>query len=331
VPSVRELIDLGFLVESRVYAPSQPDLDGVKVDRGDYNETQLAERMDTQRLVGDIIEHYLRLGRPRRAVVFATGVQHSKHLCDEFRRAGVLAEHIDGTTPTDERDQILARLAAGSVDVVCNAMVLTEGWDCPEVSCLILARPTRSIGLFRQMIGRGLRTAPGKSDCLIFDHAGATFQHGFADDPIEWTLRDDQRAENKAHAARGARHTQALTTCPECSAVRYEGKPCPACGWRPQPEAKPVEVLDGDLGEVGRDRSVMANVNTADDRLRFARADVFATGGRCKPPGQADGKCHLRPEFSPPLPPAFGRDEREPRRQDKLYIDLVSLVKYSFD
>src|SRR5262249_53537439 len=124
----------------------------------------------------------------------------------------------------------------------------------PSVSCLVLARPTKSLGLYRQMVGRVLRTAPGKTDALILDHAGAVFQHGFPDDPIEWTLREDRRGENAVHAARGKNGHPSLVDCPECHAVRFQGQPCPACGWRPQPKAVPVEVVDGDLVAVGRDR-----------------------------------------------------------------------------
>jgi superfamily II DNA or RNA helicase len=190
--------------------------------------------------------------------VFATGVAHSLHLRDEFRRSGVLAEHIDGSTPVEEREAILRQLAAGTVELVSNAMVLTEGFDCPEIGCLVLARPTKSLGLYFQMVGRALRPAPGKTDALILDHAGAVFAHGFPDDPITWTLDEDRRAENKAHASRGTYQAPALTNCPECSAVRFQGQPCPACGWRPRPKAAAVEVIDGDLGRVERDRTVIA-------------------------------------------------------------------------
>jgi DNA repair protein RadD len=172
-PSVAELIDAGYLVGTKVYAPSLPDLRGVRVERDDYVEAQLAQRMDNAKLVGDAVEHWLRFAERRQTVVFATTVAHSLHIRDEFRRAGVLAEHIDGTTPTEERDAILARLAAGQVEVVCNAMVLTEGWDQPSVSCLVLARPTKSLGLYRQMVGRALRPAPGKTDALILDHTAS--------------------------------------------------------------------------------------------------------------------------------------------------------------
>ena len=164
--------------------PEHPDLTGVRVERGDYMERQLAERMDQAKLIGDIVEHWHRLAGSGKTVVFATGVAHSVHIRDEFLRSGVLAEHIDGTTPTEERDAILARLSRGETEVVTNCMVLTEGWDQPDVSCIVLARPTKHMGLYRQMIGRVLRPAPGKEYALVLDHAGAVFQHGFVEEPF---------------------------------------------------------------------------------------------------------------------------------------------------
>jgi DNA repair protein RadD len=135
-PSVAELIANGYLVGTNVYAPTRPDLTGVHVRRGDYVESELAARMNTAKLVGDVVEHWLRLGERRPTVVFAVDVAHSVHLRNEFRDAGVLAEHLDGSTPIEERDRILAQLASGTIDVVTNCMVLTEGWDQPRVSCL---------------------------------------------------------------------------------------------------------------------------------------------------------------------------------------------------
>src|SRR5689334_23027100 len=98
-PSVAELIGGGYLVGTRVYAPTRPDLTGVHVKHGDYVENELAARMNTAKLVGDVVEHWCRLGEQRQTVVFAVDVSHSVHLRDEFRRAGVLAEHLDGSTP----------------------------------------------------------------------------------------------------------------------------------------------------------------------------------------------------------------------------------------
>ena len=268
-PSVAELIRSGHLVPAKIYAPVRPDLSGISIARGDYVESQLAQRMDTAPLVGDIVEHWHRLGYGRPSVVFTVNVAHSVHLRNEFRRSGVLAEHIDGSTPVEERKGILARFTAGSVDIICNCAVLTEGWDRPEASCLIMARPTKSLGLYRQIVGRILRPAPGKTDALILDHAGAVFQHGFPDDDLAWTLDADKKAVNAAHVARQAEpHRCGLTTCPECHAVRIEGQPCGSCGWHPVRKPKLVEIADGQLGEVSRDRTVHVSPR---DKLTFYR------------------------------------------------------------
>jgi DNA repair protein RadD len=305
-PDVLELTRGKFLVPARIYAPTTPDLKGLPTARGDYVEAALAERMDKAQLVGDVVTHWHRLAERRSTIVYATSVAHSVHLRDEFRRSSVLAEHISGSTPTEERDAILARLARGEVEIVCNCMVLTEGFDAPDVGCLVLARPTKSLGLFRQMIGRALRPAPGKVDALILDHAGAVFTHGFPDDPIEWTLHEDRRAENKAHSARIQHRAPALTDCPECRAVRFEGQPCPACGWRPRPKAVAVDVIDGDLGRVERDRSVVA---TALDRRRFYSQLLYIASERGYQRGWAGHKFKEKfgawPSwrYAEPLPP----------------------------
>ena len=212
----------------------------------------------------------IKLAQSRRTVVFATGVDHSVHLRNEFRRAGVLAEHLDSSTPVDTRERILKQLSVGEIDVVTNCMILTEGWDQPEVSCIILARPTKSFGLYRQMVGRGLRPAAGKSDLIVIDHAGCVFAHGLPEDPVKWSLREDERVVNAVHAARGQPgHMPRLTDCPECHAVREEGRPCGVCGWRPQPKPRNVDVIDGELVRVQRDRTAPAAMSDLNTRRGF--------------------------------------------------------------
>jgi superfamily II DNA or RNA helicase len=302
-PPVAELVRDGFLVPTRIYAPSRPDLKGVHVQRGDYVESELAARVDTQKLVGDIVSHWHRLAERRPTVVFACGVQHSIHIRDEFRRADVLAEHLDGTTPIEERDRILRLQKDGQVEVIVNAMVLIEGWDQPEVSCIMLARPTRSLGLYRQMVGRVLRPAPGKVDALVLDHAGAVFAHGFVEDPIIWALHEDRRAENPAQAARAKFHAPAITTCPECSAARLEGAPCPACGWRPRSKPVRVEFADGELARVDRDRRSWPQQWTSEERARFHRMLLWIARDRGYRPGWVAHKYRERFGTWPETPP----------------------------
>lgn len=286
-PDIADLTALGFLVPAKVYAPNKPDLTGVKTARGDYVQAQAEAAIDKPKLVGSIAEHWARLANGRRTVLFAAGVQHSLHCRDELRRVGAMAEHIDGSTPLDERQAILAGLASGSVDVVCNAQVLTEGWDSPATACVILARPTRSLVLYRQMIGRVLRPAPGKTEALIIDHAGAVFEHGLPDEPIAWTLDPDKRAEQPQQTARQQGQAPSLLDCPECHAVRMGGKPCPVCGWTPRRKAEAFETADGLLGEVAKDRARKSGSLSHDDKARWHRQLVYYGQERSYKPGWA--------------------------------------------
>jgi DNA repair protein RadD len=251
-PQVPELIQAGYLVGTKTFAPPPPDLKGVKVRAGDYVAKYLGERMNTTALVGDIVTHWLRHANGKTTIVFAVDVAHSIHIAGEFVRAGINAEHVDGSTPKKERDAILKRLADGTTTLVSNCMVLTEGFDLPDIQCLVLARPTRQMGLYRQMIGRGLRPAPDKDKLIVLDHAGAIYTHGPVEDEIEWTLQPDKRAINKFHDAKRIRDTDGtftsrLVDCLSCGAKRISGNACAHCGFYPQRPPKARIFADGDL------------------------------------------------------------------------------------
>lgn len=224
-PSVAELTVLGYLVPCRVFAPpGRPDMSGVKIKRGDYDEHEMAGRCDKKEIIGDVVREWARLAGGRQTVAFAVNLAHSKHIVEQFRGAGVVAEHLDGDTPDRERLGILERLAGGQTRLVSNCGVLTEGWDCPIVSAVILARPTAAMGLYLQMAGRCLRPAPGKSDALILDHAGAAIDHGLVDEDREWDLGDgivrSKCNENAPSIHICGRcfiaYPSALRVCPEC-------------------------------------------------------------------------------------------------------------------
>jgi superfamily II DNA or RNA helicase len=310
-PQVQELIDLGHLVPTRCYAPATPDLAGIKVQAGDWVETQLAERMDRPKLVGDIVTHWHRLAEGRRTVVFATGVQHSVHIRDEFAKAGVTAEHLDGSTPKDERDAILARLASGETRACVNCMVLTEGWDMPDIGCIVLARPTRKMGLFRQMIGRGLRPAEDKRDCIVIDHSGAIHRHGFVEEQVTWTLDPERVAATTAHETQGGSsfHSR-ICECSQCGALRLGGEACPACGFKPAPRPQYVPVRDEDLVHLTRDRRRHPHEYTATERNQWHRELAWIARERGYKPGWTFWKYKEKFEASPPggevmpLPPS---------------------------
>jgi DNA repair protein RadD len=287
-PQVKELIDLDVLVRPRLYAPVDPDLKGVRTQAGDYVINQLASRMNTDQLVGDIVAHWLRHGEQRRTVCFAVDVAHSVHIRNEMIAAGVRAEHIDANTPIKEREAILARLASGETEVVTNCMVLTEGWDMPEVGCCILARPTKQMGLYRQMIGRVLRAACDKKDAIVLDHAGACFRHGLPEDHVAWTLSTDKQAVNPTHERRKRGEEPKLRKCPACQAV-MTAPPCAACGWMPKPRARDVEFAEGELGLVRGGRA-QAPAYSSEDRARWHGMFAYIARERGYSPKFANAK-----------------------------------------
>jgi superfamily II DNA or RNA helicase len=240
-----------YLVRPRVFTVpvgSLPDLSGVKLRGGDYDERQLAGACDTGVLVGDIVGHWQRRAEGMRTVAFAVSVEHSRHITRRFVEAGVAAEHLDGETPTVEREAILRRLASGETRVVSNCAVLTEGWDQPIVGCCILARPTRSPGLYLQCAGRVLRPHAEKPFVLILDHAGCCVDHGLPQDEREYSLEGRKRRKRV--------ETAKVCPNPECLTVLPLGcRVCPECGLElpvrerpPPPTEGSGELVEADLG-----------------------------------------------------------------------------------
>jgi DNA repair protein RadD len=286
-PQVAELIKVGALVPVKIFAPVFRDIaKGVGTSKGDYIISALAKRMNTAELVGDVVRDWLQHGKRRRTVAFSVDVAHAVIIRDEFIRAGVRAEHVSGETPIAEREAILARLAAGETEVVANCMVLTEGWDCPPVSCAILARPTKQLGLYRQMVGRVLRPAEGKTDASILDHAGAIWRHGTPSDDIVWTLNIDQKTTNSTAAARKRGDATELACCPECSALLQGKPPCWSCGWIPKRRGRDVDFIDGELGLVLNGKA-QAQQYSPDEKIIWHRMLIGEALRRKKSPGWA--------------------------------------------
>lgn len=182
------LISDGFIVAPVVYGtPVLPDLRKVRTTAGDFNQEDLEAAVNRSALIGNCVEEWQKRSEGRKTVVFAVSVAHSKALCAAFVASGARAGHIDGETPENERAETLARLERGDLDLVCNVGVLCEGWDQPSCKCLVLARPTKSMGLYMQMAGRILRPW-GDLPPLILDHGGNVDRHGMPHVDRRWTL-----------------------------------------------------------------------------------------------------------------------------------------------
>lgn len=253
VASVAELTEQGYLVPGRYFSVSEPDLKRVRTTAGDYNLGDLEKKMNQPKLVGDIIEHWMKHAGGRRTVVFATSIAHSAALAREFVMHGVSAEHIDANSPTNEREAVFGRFQSGETQVLTNCTLASIGFDLPELDCVVFARPTKSLGLYLQMLGRGLRPAPGKRDCLVLDHAGNVKRHGYATDERYWTLHG-KYAQDEAKLEREKKDREERDEldmeCPECSMLWRGGRTCPGCGYTFPPKAKRLDVHEGSLVEM---------------------------------------------------------------------------------
>jgi DNA repair protein RadD len=235
VSTYAELVQLGFLVEPRVFTvptSSLPDLARVKIcksglHKGDYDPSALREACDQTGLVGDIVEHYKTHGGGLQALAFAVSIEHSKRIAEQFCNAGIPALHIDGTTPERERDAAIEAHRRGDVRVLCNVDLFGEGTDLPWCKVVILARPSKSVRVFLQQCGRGSRPWGGLPYTLL-DHAGLVLEHGLPQAARSWSLQDTKK--------RAGTHHTGVKQCPCCYAalptnVRMCGTPQPVpCG-----------------------------------------------------------------------------------------------------
>lgn len=275
--SVAELTEQGFLCPAKYYTLSEPDLERVKTVAGDWHQGQLEDACAP--LVGDIVTTWLEKAGGRRTIVFGITIAHSAALSAAFQRAGVAAEHVDARTPLEERNGIMARYKSGSTQVLTNCFLAAYGFDAPETACIVLARPTKSLVLYLQMLGRGLRPAKDHEDCLILDHSGAVHWHGLATDPREWTLEGEYSLENPPVKKKDQRKEGLLVDCPDCHAT-FSGRPdCPECGYIMPKRGKMVETLAGELIELDP-----TGLDIAQDRQAFyAELVGFAQRHRYNP------------------------------------------------
>lgn len=271
-PTVGDLIDDGHLSRYRLFAPSTADLGAVKTTAGDYQRDQLAAVMDKPSITGDAVQHYRQLCPNKRAVAFAVSIEHSQHIAAQFNAAGIPAEHVDGQMRHEERDAAVARFVAGQTLVLSNADLLGEGFDVPAIEAAILLRPTQSLSLHLQQIGRALRPAPGKEHAIILDHAGNALRHGLPDDDREWTLDDRQKRKKSSQKSEVP-----VKQCPKCYRVHAPAATCPQCGHTYAVVAREIEQRDGKLEEIDPflirqvRKSEERDCRTIDDFIRLAQ------------------------------------------------------------
>lgn len=264
-PQIPELIHEGYLVEPIIYAPSPDrviDFSSVKTVRGDYDSKQLVEVMDKPTITGDAVAHYSKICPGEPCVVFCVSVDHAKHVAAEFREAGFKAYSVDGSMDDDVRTRILDGLGNGTIEVVTSCDLISEGTDIPAISCAILLRPTQSLGLYIQQVGRALRTAEGKTRAIVLDHVGNVSRHGFPDEHREWDLAGKIRGKGKKKEV-----TIPMNQCTECYAVHPPAPSCPYCGAIRKIQSNEIQQVEGELVQISKEEK---------QRIRFERTRAVA-------------------------------------------------------
>jgi superfamily II DNA or RNA helicase len=246
-PELASLIEQGHLSPFRVFTPPTAiSMKGVHTRAGDWVKEELEERMDSKTITGDAIEHYRRFVHPASCLVYCVSRQHARHVEAQYREAGLDALYVAGDTPKQVRDRAIEGFRFGSPRIISSVDLFGEGLDVPGLGAVQLLRPTQSLGLYLQQVGRALRREEGKSHAVILDHVGNVWRHGFPDDEREWTLEGrKRRAKAEGDGAPDLRQ------CKACFCVyRASLSFCPLCGAEAEVKSREVEQVEGQLVEV---------------------------------------------------------------------------------
>lgn len=288
-PSMADLIDDGYLVPPKIYAPPiTADLDAVAIKAGDYDAEAMADILDKPTITGSAVEHYAKHCPGVPAIVFCCNRRHAGHVAEIFREAGWRFELIDGTMADAERDRLITGLGTGAVQGLCSVDLISEGTDIPRAEAAFMLRRTMSESLYLQMTGRVLRPvyAPGhdmgtlegrlqaiegsgKTHGLLFDHVGNWVRHGKPQDHREWTLEGQKRRKR----APTDEPVETFAQCPACYHVHDPAPMCPECGhvYQVDPRRGP-RLIEGELQEVAYSPEEIARRERAEQILREAKA-----------------------------------------------------------
>ena len=278
-PTVSELIQRGYLATPRVFAPPVgADLAQLRRKYGEFVQGEVAEIMDKPVITGHAVDHYRKLCNGVPAIAFCASVAHAEHVAEQFRAAGFQSASIDGTMHDAERKQRVRDLGNGQIHVLTSCEVLSEGFNAPIVGAAILLRPTASLGLYMQQVGRALRVYPGKSEAIVLDHVGNTMRHGFVDADREWTLEGNKKSGRKKDEDD---QDIKVKQCSQCYSCFIPAPKCPYCGHVETPTAREIEIAEGQLEEIDAKRLA---------EIEKDRAKMFATRER----GQATTMQELR-------------------------------------
>jgi DNA repair protein RadD len=248
-PDAGWLTEQGFLVPARIFAPPGIDLSAVKRFDTKKGREDSDGILRQGQAMGDAVSHYRRTIEDVHngtAIAFCCSVAHAEAVAQAFREQGISAAMLDGNTDRGVRKRLISDLGTGQLKVLTSCDIISEGTDIPSVTGAMLLRPTDSLGLHLQQVGRVLRPCPGKTHAIINDHVGNTLRHGRPTDPREWSL------EGRPKGKRSASDALPIKVCDSCfSAIPAASPTCPECGHVfPQAAPRELAIVKGDLQEL---------------------------------------------------------------------------------
>jgi superfamily II DNA or RNA helicase len=261
-PSVKQLIKDGHLCEFKIFASRiqlDPEAAGIRTQNGDYAQSELEEHAEKILLRGEVVDTWEKHAKGKRTVLYPVSVALSKQYCEEFKSRNIAAAHIDATTPVGERAQIIEQFRRGEILVLCQHSIIVEGVDVPAIECVQFARPTKSLTIWFQAIGRALRPAPGKPSALVIDHATTHQNLPWVDETIEWSLDPISLPDGTRHALKCPQPECGHVFRPTPDEVRKLWTSCPNCQTKFRFEvgsgerkgcSKVVEILPADFEEL---------------------------------------------------------------------------------
>lgn len=240
-PSTQWLIGNGFLSPFRYFRATMGKLELLKKSStGNFTEASESAAMDG--LAGDLVRDWKKYAAGRPTVGFFPRRSHAQEAREELEAAGLRVAYVDGETSDETRKRIFWELNEHRIDYICNVQVIERGADIPRIGCVQLCVAIGSVTRYLQMVGRGSRIHPEKTDCLVLDHGGNVQRHGFFEDEQQWTLD----VSTKDPGEQGTRPT---IECPNCSAI-YRGGECKQCGYVPTPKERKSQGLEFDGSEL---------------------------------------------------------------------------------
>ena len=330
-----DLVREGYLVKPVTYAPISLDMSNVRVTGGEYDKRDLYKIYSRTAVIEDIVRNYKLYAPGLRSILFAPSQSVAKKMCDILNEHDIPAAYADDSTPIEERQELIRKLVNREILVICNVQIFAVGVNIPQLEAVIVTRPTLSLALHIQMLGRGSRPHPDKKTFVILDMAGNCERHSLLQHaPIGWIdKKEDDESDKKS------KPSAKTMTCPNCKSVFVKrAKPnfCQACGWieeikkKKKPRTK-LEIMTDihDLCEINEHkRTVFELIEIASKREEKGSKPGSVYFESKKTHGHEEASVYCPPELKDRLYEIYSKNRRKLRIPEEAFENYKEFESY---